>query len=263
MSPSEDYARRGHTRFAASPDTLAWARAAHPVACRVTADTAQQAQWLQCEGTWFVGVDALPNAPDGAIDGVPLHGPAIDWLTGRNGSLPPLHAAQLSVMYPGYPRPREGESEAAFRYRKNRDAAHVDGLLAEGPGRRRSLKEPHIFILGLPLNDCDPEASPLVVWEGSHHIMRRAFAEAFGDVPGPARAELDITEIYQAARREAFETCPRVALPAQPGEAQVLHPMVLHGVAPWGEAAQAPPEGRMIAYFRPEAPGGIAQWLTL
>jgi hypothetical protein len=32
-------------------------------------------------------------------------------------------------------------------------------------------------------------------------------------------------------------------------------------VAPWGEGATAPPEGRMIAYFRPEFLR-IADWLS-
>jgi hypothetical protein len=40
--------------------------------------------------------------------------------------------------------------------------------------------------------------------------------------------------------------------------------MTLHGVAPWSEGAMAPPEGRMVAYFRPELPDtASAQWLSL
>ena len=41
-------------------------------------------------------------------------------------------------------------------------------------------------------------------------------------------------------------------LASSPGEAVLLHRHLLHGVAPWGETATAAPEGRMIAYLRPE-----------
>ncbi len=74
-------------------------------------------------------------------------------------------------------------------------------------------------------------------------------------------ADIDLTIAYQAARREVFERCPRVTVAAQPGEAYLIHRHALHGIAPWQEAAKAPPEGRMIAYFRPELPGGSEDWL--
>jgi len=75
--------------------------------------------------------------------------------------------------------------------------------------------------------------------------------------------EVDITEVYQATRREIFETCRRIELPAKPGEAYLLHRHCLHGVAPWGATATASPDGRMIAYFRPEFAGGVAEWIKL
>ena len=155
----------------------------------------------------------------------------------------PLHRAQVSVIYPGYPRPRRGESEAAFRYRLNRDAAHVDGLLGVGDAKRRMLKERHAYILGLPLTACSAEASPLTVWEGSHNVMRAAFEAALRGVPEPEWENVDLTELYQQTRREVFETCPRVLVPAQPGEAYLVHRLALHGVAPWGAGAEAPGGG--------------------
>ncbi|MFC0160383.1 hypothetical protein ACFFKB_20800, partial [Mameliella alba] len=176
--------------------------------------------------------------------------------------LPALHPAQLSITFPGYPRPRAGESEAGFRYRLNRDAAHVDGVLAEGAARRRHIREPHAWILGLPLTEADPGASPLVAWEGSHHVMRDALRAALAGKPPETWADVDVTEAYQAARRTCFETCRRVALPAAPGEALLLHRLTLHGIAPWAEGAQAPPEGRMVAYFRPQVMGGAEAWLA-
>ena len=84
----------------------------------------------------------------------------------------PLDTGQVSVTYPGYPRQDAGESDAQARYRRRRDAAHVDGLLPIGPHRRRMLKEPHAWILGLPVTECGAGAAPLVVWEGSHEVMR-------------------------------------------------------------------------------------------
>jgi hypothetical protein len=73
---------------------------------------------------------------------------------------------------------------------------------------------------------------------------------------------LDITEAYQAARKHCFENCERITLPARPGEAILMHRHCLHGVAPWADSAVAPPEGRMIAYFRPEFQNGIVDWVS-
>lgn len=252
---------RGWARFAPEAAVRDWARAARAVALERIADPAERARWLQCGGTWFVGVDALSNGPDGAVAGAgPLAGRAMDAARALYGALP-LHRGQVSVVWPGYPRPREGE--AAFRYRQRRDAAHVDGLLAVGPERRRMLKERHAYILGLPLTACGAGASPFVVWEGSHEVMRRAFAAALGGVPPEAWDAVDLTEVYQRTRREVFETCRRVEIAAMPGAAYLVHRLALHGVAPWKDGAEAPPEGRIIAYFRPELPGQGAEWLTL
>ncbi len=251
---------RGWARFAIEPALRDWARAALDIARDRIADPAMRARWLVCEGTWFVGVDALPNDPEGDFGAGPLRCSALAAAAALYGPLP-LHPGQISAVRPGYPRPRQGESEAAFRYRRQRDAAHVDGLLAEGPARRRKLRERHAFILGLPLTDCDPGASPLSLWEGSHHVMRSAFARALSDLPEERWPELDLTEIYHAARREVFARCRRLTLPARPGEAYLLHRHCLHGIAPWQPGAQAPPEGRVIAYFRPAFPPGVRDWL--
>lgn len=254
---------KGWQRFPFEARVETWAQTARHAALKRIADPVEQAKWLQCDGTWFVGVETLPNAADGSVTGSgPLRGTAYDSARKLFGPLP-LHRGQVSVTYPGYPRPREGESEAAFRYRVKRDAAHVDGLLAMGPDRRRVLRERHAYILGLPLTDCDPGASPLVVWEGSHHVMRGAFARVLSDTPETKWPDMDLTDIYHAARNEVFETCQRMPLPARPGEAYLVHRLALHGIAPWAEGAEAPPEGRMIAYFRPELPAGTRDWLEL
>jgi hypothetical protein len=255
-------AERGWALFPSEPAVLDWARAAREAALVRMADPARRAAGLDCEGTWFVGLDCLPNDAAGTVAGVPLTGDAPRAARALAGPLP-LHEGQVSVVWPGYPRPRRGEGDAAFRYRQRRDAAHVDGLLPVGPERRRMLRERHAWLMGLPLTETSPDASPLVVWEGSHHLMRRAFAEALSGIDPRDWAHVDLTEAYHTARRAAFETCRRVPLAAPPGTAMLVHRMTLHGVAPWAEGATAPPEGRMIAYFRPEYPDATGDaWLT-
>lgn len=254
---------KGWVRFPADAALGPWLKAAHEAAIQRVNDVEERRVWLQCEGTWFVGVDSLPSDSEGAVGQAgPLTGAAYEAAQGIYGTLP-LHPGQVSVIYPGYPRPRETETEAAFRYRLNRDAAHVDGLLGVGQPKRRMLKEQHAYILGLPLTSCDEKASPLVVWEGSHKRMATAFQDALGSRPPEHWEDVDLTAIYQATRQEVFETCPRVKVTAEPGEAYLVHRLALHGVAPWEEGAKAAKEGRMIAYFRPELPPGTRGWLDL
>lgn len=251
---------RGWIKFPQDPEILEWVSHALPVARSSVRDPAF-ARWHDCEGTWFIGVDALDNDAEGRVGGSgSLSGKPIRFIAEHLG-LRPLHKGQVSVVYPGYPRPRKGETEAALRYRAKRDAAHVDGLKPMGPDRRRMVDEPHAWVLGLPLTEASADAAPMVVWDGSHKIMRDAFVEAFS---GSSPAELgliDVTEAYQAARRIVFDTCPRIELPAKPGEAYLIHRHCLHGVAPWAGTATAGPDGRMIAYFRPELSGGVAEWI--
>lgn len=258
-----DFATRGRALFGRDPAVLDWLTRAGPAAIRAMRCSGADPAGFDCEGTWFVGLDALPNDATGAVNGSgPLTGRAVTFLRAyTGGALPPLHRAQVSALFPGYPRPRAGEGEAAFRYRQRRDAAHVDGLLPVGPDRRRMIREPHAFVLGLPVTACDDRASPMVVWDGSHRIMGAAFRRALAPFPPEDRPGVDLTEAYQAARREVFRTCRRVKLVAQPGGAYVLHRHALHGIAPWEDGAEAPPDGRVILYFRPECPGGIEGWL--
>jgi hypothetical protein len=233
---------RSHAVLPQDKQVLAWAMAAKAAGAKVLSDPAEQAKWLRHGKTWFVGVDALPNDADGAIDGVPLSGP---W-EGHVEAMP-LHPAQLSVVFPGYPKQDPDESDAAHRFRKERCAAHLDGLLRVGPENRRYLKEPHAWILGLPLTDV-PNA-PLVVWEGSHEIIREAFMVAFAGMPPSMWGEIDVTDIYKDARREVFELCEPREVKMVPGQSVILHRLSIHGVAPWGKGLATEP--RMVAYFRP------------
>lgn len=243
----------GWHRFPAEPATQAWAVAAWGATQAALADPAM-AHWFRHGRTWFVGVDALTNdAAGGLPGGPPLSGAAVA-ATGWAG---PWHRAQLSVVFPGYPGRDPGETDAAHRFRRDRDAAHLDGLIAEGPEKRRFLREPHAFILGIGLNRADAGASPLVVWEGSHEVMRAALTPLAGT------ADADLTDMYLTARRRVLADCPRIAVPLRPGEAVLLHRLAIHGVAPWAEGAQAEGGGRAVAYFRPILPGGAADWLAL
>ena len=248
-----DLARDGWTRIGPDPQLLAWATAALPFAEAALEDPSKD-HWYRCERTWFAGVDALPNDAHGRLGA----GPDLPFDV-LPGLLPvPLHEAQMSAVFPGYPKPLEGESEAAARYRLKRDAAHVDGILPIGADRRRFLKEPHAWILGLPLSTSDPAASPLVVWEGSHRLMSERFRTAFSGLSPEAWGDVDLTEIYQATRREAFDTCMRRTVSALPGEALLLDAKVLHGIAPWASDQETP---RLMAYFRPVT--DYASWLKL
>lgn len=233
-------------------EILAWAVAALPFAQAAVASSKEA--W-RSGGTWFVGLDALPNAETGAIGTTPF-----PW-----AALPldpvPLHPAQVSTIRTGYPLRERGESDAAYHFRRDRDAAHLDGLLAVGPARRRMMREPHTWILGLPLTNCGAGASPLVVWDGSAPIIHKALKRAYAGQPPEAWADIDVTGPYQAARREVFEKCRRIEVPVRPGEATLLHPMTIHGVAPWSAAPEVT-DDRIIAYFRPFSPS-VADWMTL
>ncbi len=242
----------GFRIYAHDDAVLNWSHTVHQVAMKLCQDPEIRTANLRHAATWFVGVDELPNDEDGSVSGVPLAG---SWTSDVHAQ-PHWHRAQISIVYPGYPQQDADESDANHRYRITRKAAHVDGLLPIGPTRRRFLREPHAFIVGLPLNVSD--ASPLVVWPGSHVVMGDAFRAG---IAGGDPAAIDLTDIYQAARRAVFDQIDPVQVHAEPGQAILLHRHLLHGVDVWHPSAIAPPEGRMIAYFRPEF--SAAEWLAL
>jgi len=219
-----DFLQHGWARFAHDPELDDWARAIRPIGISLAEDPDLRSDWLRHGGTWFAGVNVLPNSKSGALgQSGALRGQAVDFIA----KLHPEYRVywdqgQISVCYPGYPMPDDGET-----------------------------REFHGFVLGVPLTSADAKAAPLVVWDKSHEIMRLALRGALSAHAQENWSEIDLTEVYQAARREVFDTCKRVELSVRPGEATLLHRFTLHGVAPWEEGAQAEPSGRMIAYFRP------------
>lgn len=261
MSKVQHLSEHGWCMFEQDPRLLSWLKHATPAALATAQDPALRAQWLRHGGTWFAGVNVLRNDETGAVAGSgPLAGDAITFVEAQFG--PQVwDQAQISVVYPGYPRQDTGESDAAHGYRKRRDAAHVDGLLPVGPDRRRHLHEPHGFVLGLPMTRTGEGASPLTVWNGSHKKMQAAFRQRLAKVAPGDWADEDLTETYHVARRDCFATCDRIELPAQPGEAYLVHRLALHGVAAWKDNAKAPASGRVVAYFRPELQQ-IEDWLA-
>ncbi|MEO0356787.1 MAG: hypothetical protein AAF386_00585 [Pseudomonadota bacterium] len=257
------FADRGWAVFPPEPAVQDWVDAVAPTAMALADDPNRLAEWVRHQATWFVGVNALPNGPDGQVGaGPPLAGTARAALDGLYGALP-LEPAQVSAIYRGYPKQDPDESDANHRFRLVRDAAHVDGLLPVGPDKRRKLIEPHAFVLGIPLNATSADAGPMVVWDGSHRIMADAFAKAFADIHPDDMSDTDLTDVYQAARRTCFDRCKRVVVHVPLGGSYIIHRLALHGVAPWPDHVDGPTVGRIIAYFRPECPGGVAQWLAM
>ena len=262
---ADRFFERGWVTFEPDPGIAEWANAVRPLADEALENPSLRARWLRSGGTWFVGVHALGNDASGAVAerGVPpISGRPVAF---AHEALELGHfgwdRAQLSVCMPGYPQPDAEESEAAYRFRRKRDAAHVDGLLRDGEGRRY-LGEVHAFILGVPLARVAACESPFVVYEGSQELMREAFRRRLDGIDPARWPEEDLTDTYTAARREAFDTCRRIEIHVRPGEAYMVHRLALHGIAPWREPAggSGPGARRMIAYFRPdpfpeEAPG--------
>ena len=251
---ARQFFERGWCAFGHDPVLAEWAAAVRPFAEATLHDPVHRARWLRCGGTWFAGVNALPNDATGAVPGTdvpPLGGMAAGFI-GQALELPGIawDKAQVSICFPGYPLPWDGENEAAFRFRRNRDAAHVDGLRRFEPGRRRRLTETHAFILGIPLTETRPDAAPFVVYEGSHEVIRRALRARLEGIAPVDWSKEDITDVYTAARREVLKTCPRVPVHGKPGQAYLAHRLSVHGVAPWGDSPETGP--RMIAYFRPD-----------
>ena len=244
-------AGQGFACFAATDRSRAWATAALARARGIIADPEARAANLRHGETWFVGVDALPNDVDGSIDSVPLCGPWQDHLP----QIGPLHRAQLSVIYPGYPKQDAGESDGNHRYRLRRGAAHVDGLHPVGPDRRRRALERHAYILGISLDGS--RAAPTLCWPGSHRVLGAALRDAIAeDDP----AQVDVTEAYHKARAQVFDQIEPVALSGPAGSSFLLHRFTLHGTAPWRDERDA---ARVTAFFRPDWIGAHRDWLAV
>jgi len=260
MKELNDFEHKGWVKFKFDERVVRWANAAN---LKITSKLKNKEIFdnnLTCQGTWFVGVDALENDTDGALGEISLSGPFESLM--KHTETRGLHAAQVSIIFEGYPKPRDQESESSFNFRLKRDAAHVDGLIADFPGGPRKLKEPHAYVLGIPLNQAPKGASPVVVWEGSHHLISKAFKRFFMNKNPEEWADLDVREVYKQTRKSIFEKCKRRVLHANLGECYMIHRLCLHGISTWDSEIKNFNEGRKIAYFRPELQH-LARWPKL
>ena len=260
MKELSDFKNKGWIKFKFDQRVARWANTANS---NITSKLKNKEIFdnnLTCQGTWFVGVDALENDTNGALGEISLSGPFESLM--KRTEARGLHAAQVSIIFEGYPKPRDQESESSFNFRLKRDAAHVDGLIADFPGGPRKLKEPHAYVLGIPLNQAPKGASPVVVWEGSHHLISKAFNSLFLNRDPEKWKDLDVREVYMQTRKRIFEKCKRRVLHANLGESYMIHRLCLHGISPWDFEIKNFNEGRKIAYFRPELQH-LARWPKL
>ena len=261
----------GWVKFDHDSKLASWQQLALPAAIEsVTSE--HNKQWHRQQGTWFVGVNALPNDAQGRIAGSKaLSGAAVNFLRRYVQSAFGIldltstgiewDRAQVSVCYPDYPKKSPEESDTAHLFRLQHDAAHVDGLLRARGSKARYLREHHAFILGIPLSKYSANAAPFVVWENSHTIIQQRLRERFSEVPVQDWHNEDISQAYIQARREVFTVCDRKEIYAQPGESFAVHRLAVHGMAPWAKHASSDSSGRMIAYFRPQIIDAW-QWLN-
>ncbi|HCH23546.1 MAG TPA: hypothetical protein DE179_04550 [Oceanospirillaceae bacterium] len=249
----QQLALTGWAQLPASAELKAWQKHTLPIAIqRMQAPDLKQ--WWRYQNTWFAGVNALPNDATGAV----AKGPSLP--TGLLKQLTnyvdctelALDQAQISACLPGYPQASASESSASFQYRKQRYAAHFDGLRPLGPERRRHLTEQHSFILGIPLSSHLPEAGPVMVWPGSHKLVQAWLQTELAQVPEQHWSEKDITDGYQLVRRHILETIQPEPIYAPLGGAYLIHRHALHGQGLWPKnTANVGKNGRIIAYFRP------------
>lgn len=240
---------------------LNWCSEIRPHAEARINDPELRSEWLRSGGTWFVGANVLGNTEFAQIDDsspLPIHLRGIlDQIIGVEGS--DVGPGQVSTCWPKYPTQDEEETDASFRFRQKRDAAHLDGLKAEGATRDRYMREFHSAILGIPLQDAEQGAAPFVIYEGSHHIIADMLANAYSGIDSEDWADVAVTGAYTAARRKVFDICKRVEVTADLGGAYIAHRFAIHGMAPW-----AGPNGpkRTVLYFRPYWNADLKGWLA-
>jgi len=247
---------KGWVCLPAQPAIEAWRQQALPVALeRMAAPELQQ--WWRYQKTWFVGVNALPNDPlgrltdDGPEVAESLRQLLADYLHCPLASMA-FDQAQISACMPGYPQPNSQESDAAFAFRQQHFAAHLDGLRPMGEHRRRHLTEQHSFILGIPLTQHPPDAGPLMIWPGSHKLIQTWLQQQLQHTPPHQWQEIDLTDSYQALRWHILQHIKPQAIQVPSGGAYLLHRHAVHGQGVWPRTRLDPhQQGRIIAYFRP------------
>ena len=258
---AKQYFTLGWCSFPSDEGIRNWVSHTLPVTKGIV-NSAENSHWMRYQNTWFAGVNVLTNDAEGRVtDGPRLQGNITEFIYNiLHLKTDNLDKGQISVCFAGYPKPMQAETEATFRYRLNRDAAHLDGLLAVGLQRRRYLREPHSYILAIPLVESPKDAAPFVVWEKSHEIIKQEFQKIYNSIRQDQWHDIDVTQAYQEMRKHIFEHCRRVAISVSPGETYLVHRHCLHGMAPWPKTIPNTADGRMICYFRPHSID-IQSWL--
>ena len=248
----DSYNRLGWKVFNHDPKIVDWAQEAKSRTISKLCSRQLAKHDLRCGGTWFPGVRFLDNNDLGALGSTKLEGNSVGQISKKFGKFFKFwDPAQISVIYPGYPKRVESESENAFKFRKEKFGSHVDGVIPIGKSRKRFIKEFHTFIYGISISEFDELAAPLIAWEGSHHIFRSALEQVLKHLEPTSWPDLDITMCYNEVRKHIFKKCKPRVIWVPIGGSFIIHRLCLHGVAPWGDGAFSEPSGRMIAYFRP------------
>ena len=225
--------------------------------------------------TWFAGINFLDNEARGDVNGVSFSPRLWSQIIGNFGvGINYWDTAQVSICWEGYPKKDPAETEKAFKYRLEKYASHVDGLIPIGSARRRFAKEFHAFILGIPIINSGVNSAPLMVWEGSHKIFRTMFRKVYSGLSESEISDLDVTDIYQKYRRKAFSTCPVRKVFSNNNQPYILDRHLLHGVGPWNAGIcdplllhrdnlfrLDPMFGRIVVYFRPTYKN-LLDWIT-
>ena len=249
----QDLAQQGWHCLPQLPALLHWSEA-HLQAAHACMKDPSNKHWWRYQSTWFAGVNVLANNATGAAGAKPsLPEELLSALTGYcQADTQALDQGQISAIYPGYPQADTLQSEQAHYFRQRHYAAHLDGLVPQGTGRRRFLTEQHSFILGISLTDHPANAAPLMVWPGSHQRIQAWLQTTLGTESSTKWANIDLTDEYQQIRRQILEDTEPQALYLAKGEAYVLHRHLLHGMGLWPKSIEDPRhQGRIITYFRP------------
>ncbi len=258
-----NYQRDGWYQFSADDQILGWLESIQTVVGQAIA-APQNQHWWRYQGTWFVGVNVLPNDGRGRVNAGPtLTGAAANFLAKYlKADLGAFDKAQLSIVRAGYPQADKHETKAALAYRRDRDAAHIDGLLKDAVAAGRYAREYHHYLWAIALHDGSLCTSPLVVWRGSHRLIQDSFRRFFADKDIESISQYDVSECYAATRKQVFEQCERVALPLQRGQSVVAHRFLLHGTAPWSRSQRGikQTDARGLCFFRPELKD-LHRWL--
>ena len=235
---TRSFFERGWVRFPFDPEIATWVGAARAPAVQTLDDPELRRLWLRCGGTWFAGVNALPNTADGALPEhavPPLGGRAIEFIA-RHLGLVRIRMGQgagldlFSRLSATLRRGKRGR--IWFSIAPRRCACRRVAPVRSGPPKN-TQRNPWVH----PWPSADRCTRQRCADGGLRRLATKSCAGRFQNAwrvsrRGTGRRKM-WTEAYVSARRQCFERCPRVTIPARLGEVYLVHRLCLHGVAPW------------------------------